>query len=259
MKNKNIEFIYEDDDIVVLTKPAGVFSIPDRWKKEDANLYTILKEKYGTIFTVHRLDRDTSGVIVFAKHAIAHKHLNQQFQEHTVKKHYHVVVSGVVAEDEIKIDIPLMDHPGKPGQTIPSLRGKESLTIMKVLEKYSGTSLVECNLITGRHHQIRVHCAAIGYPLLVDELYGSSKEFFISSIKRKFKLKKNSEEKPIISRITMHSYQIEFLHPATNLPVTFNSEYPKDFRALLQVLRKYSALPDYYKTPSKFNFEQVVE
>ena len=255
MKNSQLEYIFEDDDIVVLSKPAGVYSIPYRWKKDEANLYTILKEKYGNIFTVHRLDRDTSGVIVFAKNAAAHKHLNQQFQEHKVKKLYHVVVSGVVPNDEIKIDIPLMDHPGKLGQTIPSLRGKESLTIMRVLEKYSGTSLVECDLITGRHHQIRVHCSAIGHPLLVDELYGTSTEFKISSIKRRYKLKKDTEEKPIISRISMHSYLIGFLHPATNLSVQYISEYPKDFRALLQVLRKYSALPEYYKTPSKFQFE----
>jgi 23S rRNA pseudouridine955/2504/2580 synthase/23S rRNA pseudouridine1911/1915/1917 synthase len=255
MKNKSLDLIFEDDDIIVLSKASGMFSIPDRWKKDAPNLYTILNDKYGKIFTVHRLDRDTSGVMIFAKNAEAHKHLNQQFQEHTIKKLYHVVVAGNVPQDEIKIDIPLMENPSKPGITMPTMRGKESLTIMRIMEKYSGATLVECELVTGRHHQIRVHCAAIGHPLLVDDLYGTATEFFISSIKRKFKLKKQTDEKPIISRITMHAKSIEFKHPKTNEIVSFVSEYPKDFRALLQVLKKYSALPEYYNKPSKFQFE----
>ena len=145
------------------------------------------------------------------------------------------------------IDIPLMADPRKKGKTIPSANGKESLTKLKVIERYRIATLVECRLITGRHHQIRVHCAAIGHPLLIDEMYGSATEFKLSSIKRKFNLKKEEIEKPLMTRVTMHSLSLTFVHPTSRQQVSFKSEYPKDFRALTQCLRKYAKLPDYYK------------
>ncbi|MFC2130745.1 RluA family pseudouridine synthase [Bacteroidota bacterium] len=244
-KELKIEIIFEDSDIVVLSKTAGVFTIPDRYDRQALNLYNFLQNKYGKIFTVHRLDRDTSGVIVFAKNAESHKNLNQQFQDHLVKKIYHVVISGIIRQDVIDIDIPISDNPGKKGLSIPSARGKQSLTKLKVLERFRNATLCECSLITGRHHQIRMHCSAIGYPLLVDEQYGNSGTFYLSAIKRKYNLRKDTEEKPVIKRITMHSYELTFNHPVTNAKSTFISEYPRDFSALLQILRKYAALPEF--------------
>lgn len=244
-KDTRVKFIYDDPDIVVLSKPAGVFTIPDRFDKEGFNLYSYLTKKYEKIFTVHRLDRDTSGVILFAKNAESHKNLNQQFQDHKVRKIYHVIVSGIIHQDEMDIDIPITENPGKKGLSIPSARGKESLTKLKVLERFRNASFCECNLVTGRHHQIRVHCSAIGYPLLVDEYYGNNTEFLLSSIKRKFKLKKHTIEVPVISRVTMHSYELEFQHPVTNMKLSYISEHPRDFSALLNILRKYNGLPDF--------------
>ena len=255
-KNNEIEFLYEDDDIVVVFKPAGVLSIPDRYVKEIRNLFHELNEKYGEIFVVHRLDKDTSGVMVFAKNAYAHKMLNQQFLEQKVKKLYHLVVSGIVNKDEIDIDIPLAADPAKKGVMVPSARGKESLTKLKVLKRFRVATLIECDLVTGRHHQLRAHCKAIGYPLLVDEVYGNSTEFLLSSIKRKkFNLKKHDVERPLISRVSMHAKSIEFKHPVTQETMKFEADYPKDFQALLQVLGKYSEVPEYYHQAIDFDFE----
>lgn len=244
-KNSAVELLFEDDDIVILSKPAGVYTIPDRYDKAAFNLYDYLNTKYDKIYTVHRLDKDTSGVMVFAKNAESHRNLNQQFLEQKVNKKYHIVVSGVLRQDEVDIDIPIAENPSKKGLSMPSARGKESLTKLRVLERFRIATFCECDLVTGRHHQIRVHCSAIGFPLLIDEHYGNNTEFYLSSIKRRYNLKKKTEEIPIMDRITMHAYELGFVHPRTGKEVFYRSEYPRDFSALLQVLRKYSTLPDY--------------
>ncbi len=246
MKTKDNNFIiFEDDSILVISKPAGMLTIPDRYDYEAPNLKQELEQIYGKIFVVHRLDKDTSGIMVFCKDADSHKHLNGQFQENKVDKLYHVVVSGIVQQDDIDIDIPIIPDPAVKGKSKPSAKGKESLTKLKVVERFRVATFVECDLITGRHHQIRVHCAAIGHPLLVDKLYGKNSEFYLSSIKRKFNLKKNTEEIPVISRVTMHSYSIAFNHPVTNERMSFLASYPKDFNALLNIMRKYAGFGNF--------------
>jgi 23S rRNA pseudouridine1911/1915/1917 synthase len=254
MKKKSLEIIYEDDNLIVVNKPAGVLTIPDRYDDEIPNLYHILQEKYGEIWIVHRLDKDTSGLIVFAKDPETHRDLSLQFEKHKVKKIYHVVIKGIFSKEEIDIDIPLIDDPKRKGKVAPSVRGKESLTKVKTLERFRAATLIEADLVTGRHHQIRAHCAAIGHPLLIDEMYGGEPEFFLSSIKRKFNLKKKEIEQPLLARVTMHAHEIEFLHPAKNEKMKFSAEYPKDFRALIQVLRKYSGLPEIYNSDYNFDF-----
>lgn len=244
MKNfKYYKIEYEDDDVIGLTKNAGLLSIPDRYRKDIPNLRAMLTEKYGEIFVVHRLDQFTSGAMIFAKNAEAHSILNQQFDNLEVKKTYIAVVSGVLDDEETDIDIPLLADPYHLGQTIPSARGKASLTQLKVIERFRMATFVEVNLVTGRHHQIRVHCASIGHPLLVDNVYGKNSEFYLSTIKKRFNVKKDEEELPIISRLTMHSRSLTFKHPSKDEMLTVNSEEPKDLQALIQVLRKYSGLP----------------
>ena len=240
-----INIIFEDEDLIIVDKTAGITSIPDRFKKEELCISSYLKTKYPEVFVVHRLDRDTSGVMVFCKNAESHRNLNMQFDSHDVIRKYHVVVSGIVQENEMSIDIPIIENPSKKGQSMPSARGKESLTVIKVLNRHRIATLLECALITGRHHQIRVHCAAIGHPLIVDPIYGNLSDFKLSTIKRRYNLRKNEVEKPIISRVSVHSKSLGFTHPSTNEKVMFESVYPKDFSALIQVLEKYSSLPDY--------------
>ncbi len=240
MKPK-IDIIFEDNDIIVINKPSGLLTIPDRYNHLLPSAISYLKSKYDECFVVHRLDKDTSGVIVFAKNAEAHRRLNLQFDNQQVKKIYHAIVQGILQNDELEVDIPLIQNPNGIG-VLPSIRGKECLSIIKVLERFKVASLVEVNLVTGRQHQLRAHVAAIGHPLLVDDLYGENSEFMLSSIKRRYNLKKNTDEKPIISRISMHSCSIEFTHPSSNEVVKFEAAYPKDFEATLEVLRKYAKL-----------------
>lgn len=232
--------LYEDESLLVIDKDAGILTIPDRYNHNLRSLSQILKEKYGNIFIVHRLDRDTSGIMIFAKDEDTHRELNNDFENHKIKRIYHVITQGVIPQDYIEIDIPLIQSRQKSHIMIPSAKGKESLTKLKVLERFKNATLAECELVTGRHHQIRAHLQAIGYPLLVDELYGNNSVFLVSSIKRKYNLKKDTEEQPLISRLTMHSYSIQFIHPKTKVQLSFTAEYPKDFSALIQILEKYS-------------------
>lgn len=240
MKHRLYNLIYCDNDIVVVDKVSGVLTIPDRFDKSLPNLRNLLEEKFGRIYVVHRLDKETSGIVVFARNPETHKDLNTKFENQEVERIYHAVVSGWLDKDEFEIDIPLLTDPSNKGRAIPSARGKESLTIVKVLERFSFATLIECNLRTGRHHQIRVHCATIGNPLLIDELYSNNKEFYLSHIKRRYNLKKDEIEKPIISRLTLHAYSLRFEHSSTKSEVYFEAPYPRDFAALVNVLRKYA-------------------
>lgn len=233
--------LYEDNSLLVIDKPAGLLSLPDRFDAALPNVRRILDERYGKIFMVHRLDRETSGVMIAAKTAEAHKHLNDQFEHHTVRKVYHAIVGGIVEKDTFPINIPITTDTKRKGLMRPSARGKEALTLVTVLEKFRIATLLECTLVTGRMHQIRVHCAAIGHPLLVDPDYGKTKEFMLSSIKRRYNLKKDTAERPLISRLTLHAQSIAFTHPDTSTMVTVQSEYPRDFQATIKTLRKYSA------------------
>ncbi|MBL7998162.1 MAG: RluA family pseudouridine synthase [Candidatus Kapabacteria bacterium] len=247
MKKQKLDIIHEDDDVIIVNKPPGLLTIPDRFRASLPHARGILEESREKVFVVHRLDKDTSGVICFAKNAAAHKHLSLQFEHHTILKKYLAVVSGRVEKDDIDIDIPLMPNPARPGTMMPSARGKESFTHLHVMERYRIATLVECTLKTGRQHQLRVHCATVGYPLVIDELYGNATEFFVSTVKRRYNISKKdrfNEEKPIITRASLHAAVLGFTHPRTGQHVQFSAEPPKDFSALVNVLRKYSAIPD---------------
>lgn len=239
MKN-TLEILFEDDQVVVVNKPAGLLTLPDRYLPDIPNLRSMLLDRFGDIFTVHRLDRDTGGVLVFAKNAEAHKSLNDQFEHREVRKIYHALVSGIVEQDELAIDIPIEPDLARKGLMRPSARGKESLTLVKVLKRFRGFTLLECDLRTGRQHQIRVHCSAIGHPLVVDPQYGGGDKFLVSSIKRRFNLQKFEEEKPLIDRLTLQSVSLEFSHPISGEKIIASAPYPKDFRAIIQVLEKYA-------------------
>lgn len=255
MKHSPFQILFEDADIVVINKMPGVLSIADRFNPHLPSVLHGLGQRNKDVFAVHRLDRDTSGVIVFALNASAHKILNRQFEERSVSKLYHAVVSGVFREDELPVDIPMSANPGKKGLMMPTVRGKEALTIFRPIKRFRSATLLECDLRTGRQHQIRVHCSAIGFPLLVDPDYGENTDFRLSTIKRRYNLAKGTEERPIISRQTLHSHSITFTHPATGERVSYKAGYPKDFRALLQVLEKYTP----YQEPASWEREWGIE
>ena len=184
MKQK-VQILHEDDDLIIVNKPADYLSIPDRHDETKPNILSFLNNKYGKVFTVHRLDKATSGIMCFAKNDIAHRHLSQQFQERTVEKIYYALVDGILTATEGEINQGIAPHPARPGKMMVSNKGKKSLTYYKVVEQFQSFALVEANIKTGRTHQIRVHFEAIGYPLAIDELYGNRTEFRLSEIKLK--------------------------------------------------------------------------
>ena len=223
---------------IALNKPAGLLSIPDREGK-DVSLKSILQEKYGEIFTVHRLDKETSGVILFAKTAEAHRYFSQQFEERTVIKIYQGLVNGILPEKEGTIDSPIGEHPTRRGIMTVIKKGKPSITDYTVKEEFGKYSFVEFTIHTGRTHQIRVHMQSLGHPIVCDELYGDGKPIFISSIKKNFKLSKSEEqERPILNRVGLHAGRLTF-KDEDDKEYTVEAEMPKDIRALIQQLRKW--------------------
>lgn len=229
--------IAETNDWIALNKPSGLLSVPDREGKE-TSLKALLKEKFGEIFTVHRLDRDTSGLIIFAKNEAAHKHLSQQFEARLTKKIYQGLVIGSLPSSEGSINVPIAEHPALNGTMIVHRKGKESLTDYEVLIDYSIYSFVQFRIHTGRTHQIRVHMKDIGHPIVCDAVYGDGKPVLVSSLKNKFKLSKNEEEeKPILNRLALHAFQLSFTNLDGN-ETALEAPLPKDMRATLQQLDK---------------------
>jgi 23S rRNA pseudouridine1911/1915/1917 synthase len=234
------ELLHEDDDILVVSKPAGLLTIPDRFGNKES-LVAALQQKYGKVFIVHRLDRETSGILVFARNEAAHRHLSIQMEHHTADKFYLALVDGVLHHEEGEIDKPIGEHPGVPGKMMITTAGKPSLTFYRVSERFQHFTLVECQIKTGRTHQIRVHFQSIGYPLAVDALYGRRAQFFLSEIKgKKYKSGKfTEEERPLMERTSLHAFRLRLQHPTTGDILEFRSELPKDFAALLNQLRKW--------------------
>ncbi len=232
--------IHEDDDLIIVNKPSGVLTIPDRFVLDRPNLVKDLGRTREELFVVHRLDRETSGVICFAKNEMAHKHISKQFQERTVDKYYLALVEGTPYQEEGKIDKPIAESTVTRGKMIIHDRGKQSLSLYKVLESFKHYSLVSVNIKTGRTHQVRVHFASIGHPLASDSLYGRKDKIFLSEIKtKKYNSGKYIEEQPMIDRTTLHAFQLSFDHPTTGERLFFEAEPPKDLRALFNQLRKW--------------------
>ncbi|OSZ73543.1 RNA pseudouridine synthase [Chitinophagaceae bacterium IBVUCB2] len=232
--------IFENDDFIALNKPSGLLSIPDR-EGEEVSLKGLLQEKYSQIFTVHRLDRDTSGLIVFAKNEATHKHLSQQFEGRLTKKIYAGLVIGSPAETKGSINLPLAENMVQRGVMIVNRRGKESLTDYEVMEDFGLYSWMLFQIHTGRTHQIRVHMKEIGHPIVCDAVYGDGKPVLLSSLKKKkFKLGKDVlEERPLMSRLALHAYQLTFttIHGDKK---ELTAELPKDLKATIQQLQKWA-------------------
>lgn len=237
---KKPEIIYEDKAIVVVNKPPFLLTIPDRYAVEKPNILAYLKNTRDEVFTVHRIDKETSGILVFAKTEQAHKHLSKQFQERSIDKFYLTLVDGKMYQQEGVIDKAIAQNPSRQEKMIITEKGKPSLTHYKVVECFKHFSLVEANIKTGRTHQIRVHFESMGYPLAVDAIYGRRDAFFLSEIKgKKYRLGKDQDERPLISRSILHAQRILFDHPTSGERVEFKAELPKDFSAVVKQLRKW--------------------
>jgi 23S rRNA pseudouridine955/2504/2580 synthase/23S rRNA pseudouridine1911/1915/1917 synthase len=236
-----LTIFYEDEHLLVVNKPSGLLTIPDRFGNKES-LQAELEKRYGKVFVVHRLDRETSGILCFARNEAAHRHLSMQFEHHSTDKFYHTLVDGVLHHEEGEINKPIGEHPTIPGKMVVASWGKPSLTFYRALEHFAHFTLVETLIKTGRTHQIRVHLQHIGYPLAVDAVYGRREAFFLSEIKgKKYKSGKftDEEEKPLMARSSLHSSRLRLDHPVTEERLEFRSELPKDFAAVLNQLRKW--------------------
>lgn len=232
-----LDIIFENDAFIAVNKPSGLLSIPDRLGQE-ISLKDLLKQKHESIYTVHRLDRDTSGIIVFAKTEESHKELSQLFEGREMEKYYVGLVYGNMMTASGSIDAPIMEHPGKVTKMMTHAKGKASLTDYEVLESFRLYSWVQFKIHTGRTHQIRVHMQHLGHPIVCDDIYGDAKPVLLSSLKKNFKLAKSAdEERPVLSRLALHSFRLKFELRGE----TFELEavLPKDLRAVLQQLRKW--------------------
>lgn len=233
----SIDIILETPDFVAVNKPSGLLSIPDRMGVE-FSLKDLLKQKYGQIYTVHRLDKDTSGIIIFAKNETSHKALSALFESREMEKFYLGLVQGQMMNPSGSIDAAIMEHPGKTTKMMTHVKGKPSLTDYEVQEQFRLYSWVRFQIHTGRTHQIRVHMQHIGHSIVCDEIYGDPKPVLLSSIKKNFKLAKVAEEeKPILSRLALHSSQLNFSYEG--VAYSLEAPLPKDLRAVLQQLKKW--------------------
>ena len=226
-----MDIIYKDEHILVINKLAGLSVLPEGWEPDAPYLVKMLEAEYGKIWIVHRLDKFTSGVIVFALTAEAHRALNIQFEKHETNKVYRAITVGAPPWKERTTKFPLRVNVGHKHRTmVDNKKGVRAETIFKVLnwnqassdelaftEDVKGMALVEARPMTGRTHQIRVHAYALGYPLLGDALY-------------------SAPESDIIDRPALHAYSLSFNHPASNEPVTFTAPYPADFKKALERL-----------------------
>lgn len=240
-----IEIIYDDDYFIVVNKPSGMLSIPDRHNADKPNVLTQLQRKYSEVFVVHRLDKETSGILIFARDAQTHAKLNNAFLNREVVKTYLAVVSGVVEKEYDTIVTGLAPDPQFSGKMQVIRTGKKSITSYKVKERFKSATLLEIDILTGRMHQIRVHCRYIGHPCLVDKLYGKNNSFSIQDIKLRHFNKSGQQEEnetALIARTTLHSSQLTLKHPQTGETVTFVAPLPKDMKALLNQLRKWNSV-----------------
>lgn len=237
-KNTEPDILFQDNYLVIVNKPALMPVIPERMQTPVLSLKEHLENQLGfRLFTVHRIDKGTSGLVCFAKDEDTHHKLNELFQNHDVEKTYWAVVRGKLFQTEDTINQPIGQHSSGNGTMIIHPKGKKSITHFKVLKQFKSAAWLELKIETGRTHQIRIHMKWYGHPLLVDEKYGGIGSFSASSVKRNYK-QNEEEERPIISRLTLHARELSFIHPKTNERLSFVAELPKDFRVLLQVLEK---------------------
>ncbi len=234
--------LYSDSSLLVVDKPSGWLSVPDRYDPDADVIVRDLAKAEGELYVVHRLDKDTSGALIFARTAEAHRGLSEAFETREVSKTYRAIVRGSPSWDSEVCELPLrVDGDRRHRTIIDAARGKGSRTVFTVLERYRGSgfsaALVEARPETGRTHQIRVHLAGMGYPVLCDPLYGSPEPLLLSKVKGKWRGDPFSD-RPLIARTALHACRVEFPHPLTGQTMVVEAPEPKDFRATVIQLGK---------------------
>jgi 23S rRNA pseudouridine1911/1915/1917 synthase len=253
------DILLEDDVLVAFDKPGGLPVSPDPWEKSKSTLMGIVRRRYGeTLANVHRLEADASGVVLCAKTKPALDFLSGQFQSKTVRKLQNAMVVVRPAEPgpdgasfvrdaagalppEFSMDLALGQDEKNPGrvQVFRRRGGKPGITDFRVLESFGRFAWLECRPLTGRKHQVRVHLAAAGAPVLNDALYGlAGTTLLLSDLKRAYKGRE--AEKPLILHLALHAGTLGFIHPQSREPLDVVSPLPKEFEIALKYLRKFA-------------------
>ncbi len=228
-ENIPLNVIYEDADIIVVNKEKGMVVHPGNGNPDGTLVNAIMtrcKDSLSGIGgelrpgIVHRIDKDTSGVIVVAKNDKSHINISKQIKDHKAKKTYLALVRGIVKENEATIDMPISRSSKDRKKMAVDRNGKNAITHIKVLKRYKENTLLEVNIETGRTHQIRVHLSQIGYPIVGDYTYSNGKNRF-----------------NVVGQM-LHAYKIKFKHPTTNEDVEFTADLPKYFKDVLDQLEK---------------------
>lgn len=231
--------LFNDEHIVVFNKRSGLNIAADRYDADSPRLDILAEKEFGKLFAVHRIDKDTSGVIIYAKTQEAHRHLSMQFQNRSVQKTYHCLVRGRPSWDSLRVELPLLpDGDAKHRTVVNKKSGKYSLTEFFLIGVCGPYSWIKALPHTGRTHQIRVHLAENNLSIVCDALYsGNQKPVCLSELKRNWH---GDEflEKPLLSRLALHAYQLELTHPASLERLTFTAPYPKDMDATRKQLAK---------------------
>ena len=223
-----LDIVYEDDDIIVLNKPKGLVVHPGAGNSEHtlANALKFHSDNLSTLNgefrpgIVHRIDKDTAGLLIVAKNDAAHAFLGEQLQGHTLGRKYYALVLGNIEENEGKIIAPIgRDQKFRQKMAVDLMHGKEAETSFKVIERFASSTLVECSLKTGRTHQIRVHMNYIGHPVIGDPIYGKGNRALYDDGQLLF------------------AHEIHFIHPRTKKEMTFSVDLPKYFKDILEQLR----------------------
>jgi 23S rRNA pseudouridine1911/1915/1917 synthase len=239
-----LNILYEDDDIAVINKQANLIVHPARGYKSGTLVNALVYHFKNTLSAgtedfrpgiVHRLDRNTTGVIITAKNDTAHWKLSRQFAQRTTKKNYLAIVHGIPELDADCIDVPLGIHPiFREKYAVRHDIGKPAVTLYKVIERFRGYSLLELDIKTGRTHQIRVHLAYIGHPIVADDLYGGRIIYPWQVEDRPA-----AAEEPLMARPALHAWKLEVEHPTTRKRMLFTAPPPKDMQAFLKELRAF--------------------
>jgi len=238
-----LDLLYEDADIVAYNKPSGLLSIPDRYNKDMPCLYHLAAKQQTRLWVIHRLDKDTSGLICFAKNEESHKFMSAAFLNKSVDKYYLALVHGRPQEDRGSITAAIAEHPIHKGRMSVQKKGRASHTDFEVLDRWNLYSLLRLQLHTGRTHQIRVHLQHLGHPVACDPFYGQDTPIFLSAIKKKFKISahEDAEERPLLSRLGLHASELRFIN-AGGQEIKIEAPLPKDMAVTIKQIAKWGAV-----------------